>query len=263
VAAGEAALAANQSRGVLGPNGADYGSASGEDSWGIIRITDILATASNGATHSLFNSLVSPFELTAIFWGVQDFYLRQVSEGSGDAFSGQIIDGTGLRVDIYMDPAKNFDQTDGPDARTAADMYPTVTDGNLVLSLLSTPGFINADGTLGGVATEFESNTAAVGYAALNVIGGDDETVAQFDTDAIGFEGSSGALFQPGLAGQVATDVWFSFTSTQGVNGWDVTSNDPMLANIRGPSVPDSASTLGLLGGVLALFGFLARRRSR
>jgi hypothetical protein len=260
VAAGEAALAANQARGVLGTAGAGFGPGSNEDSWGIIRITDILATASNGATHSLFNSLASPFELTAIFWGVEDFYLKQVSAGSGNAFAGQIIDGTGLRVDIYMDDSKNFDQTAGPNGRTAIDQYPTVTDGNLVLSLLSTPGFINDDGTLGGIATEFESNTAAVGYAALNVIGGDPSTVAQFDTNSIGFGGSFGADFVPGLAGQNAADVWFSFTSTQGVNGWDVTSNDPMLANISGPSVPDSGSTLAMLLGGLSLLAWHFRR---
>ncbi|HEU4365352.1 MAG TPA: hypothetical protein VFT13_07785 [Candidatus Krumholzibacteria bacterium] len=261
VAAGEAALAANQSRGVLGTAGAGFGPGSSEDSWGIIRITDILAIASDGVQRSLYSSAASSFELTAMFWGVTDFYMTQVDAGSGSAFAGQIIDGTGMRVDIYMDDTKNFSQTGGPDGRTAIDQYTSATDGDLVLSLLSTPGFINADGTRGGVATEFESNTGSVGYAALNVIGGDAETTAQFDTDAIGFGGSSGALFAPGLAAQMSTDVWFAFTSTQGVNGWDVTSNDPMLAVIRGPSVPDDTSTLGLIAGGLVLLGLFYRRQ--
>jgi hypothetical protein len=261
VAAGEAALAGNQSRGVLGPSGPGFGAASGEDSWGIIKITQIQAYASDGVLRDLFNDSVSPFELTAMFWGVRDFYMTQIAAGGAVPASGQIIDGTGLRVDIYQDASKNFNQTAGPGGRTAIDQYGTATDGELVLSLLSTAGFINPDGVRGGIATEFESNTASVGYAALNVIGGNAETVAQFDTNAIGFGGSSGGLFTPGLAGQAATDVWFSFTSTQGTNGWDITSNDPMLAVISGPSVPDSASTLGLIAGGLALLAAASRRR--
>jgi hypothetical protein len=242
VAGGEATLnlPANIARPALNAVGT-------EDSWGIIKITDIFAVGSDGLQHSLYNHIVTPFELTAVFWGVEDFYMEQVSAGSGLAGAGQIIDGTGLRVDIYSDLAKNFDQTGGPAARIGVSGYPTASDGTLELSLLSTPGFINADGTLGGSATEFESNTANVGYAALDVIGGDPETVSQFDTDGIGFKGSSGAAFVPGVADQTTTDVWFAFTATQGNSGWDIQSNDPMLANIRAPGVPDAGSTLLLL----------------
>jgi hypothetical protein len=232
----------------------------GEDSWGIIKITDIFATTDQG-TFSLFNHLSSDFELTALFWGVSDFYMEQVSAGSGLPGAGQIIDGTGLRVDIYSDVSKNFTHTAGPGGRDGVDGYDTATDGMLELSLLSTPGFINADGTFGGSATEFEANTASVGYAALNVIGGNAETVSQFDTNGIGFKGSNGASFIPGVAGQTSTDIWFSFTSTQGVSGWDITSNDPMLANIRG--VPEGGSTLLLLGASLAGLGAVYRRRKQ
>jgi hypothetical protein len=228
-----------------------------EDSWGIVKVTDIQATGSDGVLHNIYSHLLSPFELTAMFWGVSDFHLTQVSPGSGLAGSGQVIDGTGLRVDLYSDFTKDFDQTPGPAGRGGVSSYPTVTDGVLELSLLSTPGFINANGTFGGAATEFESNTASVGYAALNVIGG--ASAAQFNTNGIGFGGSNGAGFAPGVAGQASTDIWFSFTSTQGVNGWDITSNDPMLANIN---VPDSGSTLLMLG--LGLTGVcLGYRRSR
>ena len=229
------------------------------DSWGILRITSIQATDSGGVLRDIYNSAVNNYELTAMFWGVEDFYLEQVAPPGTIAAEGQVIDGIGLRVDIYSDLAKNFDQTPGPTGPHTVNTYPTVTDGTLELSLLSTPGFINADGTFGGVATEFESNTAATGYAALNVTGG--ASAAQFDTNAIGFGGSSGAAFSPGLAGQTATDIWFSFTSTQGVNDWDITSNDPMLANISG--IPDSGSTLLMFGLGLGLLAAGYRRRSR
>ncbi len=240
-------------RPILGGNGA-------EDSWGILRITNIQATASDGVLRDVYNSAVAGFELTAMFWGVQDFYVNQVSAGSNLPGGGQIIDGTGLRVDIWSDASKNFNQTPGPTGvggRTSASTYNTVTDGTLELSLLSTPGFINANGTFGGSATEFEANTANTGYAALNVTGGASAT--QFNTNAIGFGGSSGAGFLPGVAGQTSMDIWFSFTSTQGVNGWDITSNDPMLANIA-TGVPDTGSTLLMFALGLGLMAEAYRR---
>jgi hypothetical protein len=253
VASGITALNAAQTRAPLGVV------AGQNDSWGILRITNIQATASDGVLRDIYNSAVSPVELTAMFWGVNDFYLKQISAGSGLAGAGQIIDGQGLAVNIYSDPSKNFNQTAGPTGAHTVNTYPTATDGTLELSLLSTPGFINAAGTLGGVATEFESNTANTGYAALNVIGG--ASAAQFNTNAIGFGGSSGGAFSAGLGNQTSTDVWFSFTSTQGVNGWDVTSNDPMLANIA-TATPDGGSTLLMLGsGIVLMVGGLYRRR--
>lgn len=194
-----------------------------------------------------------------MFWGVRDFHLTQVSAGSGLPGGGQVIDGTGLRVDIYSDPLKNFSQTGGPGARTSVSTYPTATNGTLELSLLSTPGFINANGTFGGAATEFESNTANVGYSALNVIGG--ASASQFDTNAVGFGGTTGAGLISGVAGQRTTDVYFSFTSLPGVNGWDITSNDPMVAVVAG--VPDTGSTLLMFGAGLAMLAGLSRRRNR
>jgi len=260
VAGGEAALnnPAVVSRPVLNGN-----PAATEDGWGIVKITQIQAIASNGTLQDIYNSAVSGFELTAMFWGIKDFHLTQVDAGSGIPGGGQIIDGTGMRVDIWSDPTPDFNQTGGPAARSGISSYPTVTggDGTLELSLLSTPGFINANGTRGGSATEFEANTAATGYAALNVIGG--ASAAQFDTNGIGFQGSSGAAFLPGVAGQTSTDVWFAFTSTQGTNGWDINSNDPMLAVVRN-NVPEGGSTLLLLGaGLTALAAFHHRRRKQ
>lgn len=260
VAAGVTALNADQARGELGPSGANYGPASGEDNWGILNITQILATASDGVLHTIYSPLADPFELTGIFYGEQDYYLNQVTAGSGSAFAGQIIDGTGFGLNIYEDPSKNFSQTAGPNGRTGQSAYTTATDGTLVLSLLSTPGFINANGTNGGSATEFESNTGNTGYAALNVVGGDAATVAQFNTNDIGFGGSFGAGFTPGIAGQTSTDVYLSFTSTQGTNGWDVTSNDPLLADVMTP-VPEP-STYGIFGAA-ALAGVAAIRRRK
>jgi hypothetical protein len=233
----------------------------GEDSWGILKITNVQAYDPSGILRDVYNSAISSVELTAMFYGVQDFYVNQVSAGSGLAGGGQVIDGTGLRVDIYSDPSKDFNQTAGPAGRTGASSYPTATNGTLELSLLSTPGFINANGTFGGAATEFESNTANVGYAALNVVGG--ASAAQFNTNTIGFGGTSGAGFLPGLGGQTSTDVWFAFTSSPGTSGWDITSNDPMLANVATPpSVPEAGSTLLLLGLGLALLGVGHRRLS-
>jgi len=259
VGAGETAL-----NGIAGQRGPTNG-VTNEDSWGIVKITDILSVASDGQLHSVYNHIASPYELTAMFWGIHDFYLNQISPGSGLPGGGQVIDGTGMRVDIYSDPTKNFNPLTlgGPGGRTGVSGYSTATDGNLELSLLSTAGFINANGTFGGTATEFESNTANVGYASLNVIGGSASTVSQFNTNGIGFGGSYGAQFTPGLV-TGAADVWFSFTSTQGQGNWDITSNDPMLANLSNtPGVPDSGATWVLLSLGLGCLAVAYRRRQK
>ena len=238
-----------------------------EDSWGIFKITDILARGPNNQSYAIYNHLANNYELTGMFSGIQDIHLTQVSQGSGVPGAGQVIDGAGMTVSIYSDPSKDFNSdpnggNNGPSDRTAANQFPTVTNGTLELLLQSTPGFINANGTFGGVAAEFESNTAAVGYAALNVVGG--ASAAQFNTNQVGFKGSYGSEFMPGLAGQTATDVWFAFTSTQGESGWDIRSNDPMIAVLGGPSVPDGGSTVVLLAsGLLALAGAARLRRGK
>jgi hypothetical protein len=260
-AAGEATLnlPANVFRPALNANPAIP--AATEDSWGVFKITQIQAYASNGTLQSIYNLDSSTFELTGMFWGIRDFHLTQVSPGSGSAFAGQVIDGTGMRLDIYSDPLKDFNQTAGPGGRTGVSTYNTATNGTLELSLLSTPGFINANGTFGGSATEFQSNTADVGTAALNVIGG--ASAAQFNTNGIGFGGSSGAGLVPGVVpGQSTADIWLSFTSIPGTNGWDVNSNDPMVANIA-TGVPDSGSALLMFAMGLAGLGFGCRRFSR
>jgi len=257
VAGGEAALnnPAVVQRPVLNGN-----PAATEDGWGIVKITQIQSLGSDGVLHDIYNAAVSGFELTAMFWGIRDFHLTQVDAGSGLPGGGQIIDGVGMRVDIYSDATPDFNQTGGPAARGGVSSYPTVTDGNLELSLLSTPGFINANGTRGGAATEFEANTAATGYAALNVIGG--ASASQFNTNGIGFQGSSGGAFLPGVAGQTATDVWFAFTSTQGTNGWDINSNDPMLAVVTN-NVPEGGSTLLWLGAGMTILAAVYHRRRK
>jgi len=255
VAGGQATMDAAQTRAPLG-----FVAGAG-DSWGILKITTIAAPdpSSGGVLRNIYNSDLSNIELTAMFWGVNDFYLKQVATGApAFAGAGQIIDGTGLRVDIYSDVSKDFTQVGGPTLAHTVSTYPTATNGTLELSLRSVDGFINNAGNLGGIATEFESNTSDLGHAALNVIGG--ASSAQFDTNGIGFGGSFGGAISNGLGSQTRTDVWFAFTSTQGDSGWDIRSNDPMLAN----TVPDTGSTLLMFG--LGL-GFLAeayrRRRSQ
>jgi hypothetical protein len=235
----------------------------GSDSWGILKITEVYSKIGS-QQYAIYSHLSNNYELTGMFWGIQDTYLNQVSAGSGLPGGGQVIDGTGMMVHIYSDPSKNFSSDpngglNGPSDRTGISTFPTVTDGQLELILQSTNGFINAAGTFGGVATEFESNTAAVGYAALNVLGG--ASAAQFNTNAVGFKGSYGADFLPGVGTQTSTDIWFAFTSIQGEAGWDIKSNDPMIAVLSGPSVPDSGSTLIMLTG--GLFALLAAARTR
>jgi hypothetical protein len=212
-----------------------------EDSWGIFRVDQILANQQNQAV--LWDSQTSNVELTGIFWGEQDFNLA-TTQGR------QYIDGVGMHIDMYEDIVKNYDATQGPGVRSGDYTYPTATDGTLVLSLVSVPGFINDTGQYGGLATEFESvfnpgNTTGGGSAWLNITAGRD--LAQFD---------SNVYSAPYITGNVA-DVQIAYQLQAGANGWLVRSTDPVYAD----ALPEPAtlivwSLLGLTGG-----GLMAWRR--
>jgi len=222
---------------------------SAEDSWGIARIQTIT---------DQFGSIVwseggKNAQLTIMFYGEKDFYVNQLAGGF------QEIDGVGMHVDLYYQSKTDGAYTQynpllGSSNRTGANSYNTVTDGELILSAVSTGGFIHDAGTLGGLATEFASNfnasSGGTGQMFMNVTGG-----------SMGYAFDQNGFDSPFVAGKSA-DLFGQFTTQ--VNGaptvtfdWLGSSNDPVKGGFQ--PVPEP-STYGLAGAAL-LSGMVALRR--
>ena len=222
---------------------------SNEDSWGIARILTI--TDTQGAV--VWSESGKNAQLTIMFYGEKDFYVNQLAGGF------QEIDGVGMHVDLYYQSKSDGSYTQysplaGSSGRTGASSYTTVTDGTLVLSAVSTGGFIHDDGTLGGLATEFASNfnasSGGTGQMYMNVTGG-----------TMGYAFDQNGFDSPFVDGKTA-DLFGQFTTH--VNGaptitfdWLGSSNDPVIGGFQ--PVPEP-STYGLAGAAL-LSGMVALRR--
>jgi hypothetical protein len=228
-----------------------------EDTWGIARIVTI--TDLSGRV--IWSEVGKNAQLTVMFYGEQDFMVTQLANGF------QNIDGVGLHADLYFqsktDPAYTaYNPDNGSAFRTGVDTYTTVTDGQKILTTVSTAGFIHNAGTLGGLATEFNSTynqtSGGQGQAYLSVTGGTD--AAQFNTDD---------FLSPFGTGATA-DLFAQFTtialtgapnspSQAHVSDWLVSSNDPIRGSVQG--VPDAGSTVLMFSLGLGFLAVAYRRR--
>jgi len=230
------------------------GAIGSEDSWGVARVKSI----TDSAGFTIWSELGKNAQLTVMFYGEQDFYVKTDD-------NTQTADGTGLHADLYLQSKSDgaytpYDPTHGSAFRTGLSTYTTVTDGEKILTTVSVPGFLHSAGQAGGLATEFESHfianstTLGGGKAYLNVTGGTNAT--QFDTN--GFT----SLFAPGTADLSAefTTGALGVPGNPAVSDWLANSNDP----IRGTAaVPDNGSTLLMLGLGLGFLAEAYRRRSK
>ena len=220
---------------------------SNEDSWGICRLT----TIKDPAGWVLWTPAVKGREVTMLFRGEQDFYVKQESAVE------QYIDGVGFALDFYEEPlpsATSWDPTGGTAVRGSATTYPTITEGNLVLSLRSVPGFINGPGEYGGLATEFESRfkvstLTGEGDVYADVVGG--SQMAIYDSNNI----STAVSVANGFPN---TDMSIAWTM-QGTNvaDWLVTSEDPIHTTVL---IPEPVTTVSVLLAVAGIGGYLRRR---
>jgi hypothetical protein len=182
-------------------NGVDQGAASAgtEDSWGIARVAQI--TDLSGRV--VWSETGKNAQISVYFYGEKDFYLNQLNANE------QEINGVGLHADFYYQSKSDVGYTPyNPDLGSAgrtATGYTTVTDGTLLLSTVSVPGFIHDPGVAGGVATEFLShfnpNSGGDGQAYLSVTGG--SAAAQFNTNE----------FTGGDVPGVTADLFAQFTT--------------------------------------------------
>ncbi len=233
---------------VLVPQTGATGSIGAEDSWGVARVTSI----EDGFGQTIWSQAGKNQEVTIMFYGAQDFNLVQNG-------LSQEISSYGLRIDMYLQnigaPGYTaYDPTQGSSGRTGVSSYNTVTDGTLLLSTVSTPGFLYAAGDHGGTATEFSSEfrpgIGGLGSTYLNVIGGSMAT--NFNSNSVT------SVFDPTLRAdlfaQFTTDV---YTQQGATDNWLVSSDDPVKGRFL--AVPEP-STYGLMAAG-ALVGIVALRR--
>ncbi len=111
------------------------GGVGAEDTWGIARILTITDMA--GA--KIWSETGKNAQITTMFYGEQDFYIRQLANGF------QEINGVDLNVDFYfqskLDPTYTaYNPLLGSGGRTGLASYSSVTDGTLFLQTQSTGG---------------------------------------------------------------------------------------------------------------------------
>lgn len=219
-----------------------------DDIWGIARIISI--TDLDGGV--VWSEAVKNQQLTVMFYGGKDFYVNQLANGF------QEYNSVGLGVDLWLQNTNEVGFTAynpflGSAGRTGINSYTSVTDGAMVLSTISTGGFIHDDGTLGGLATEFSSvfNSTAggTGQMYLNITGGTEAD--KFDTN----------LFTSPYVPGATADLFAQFTTVPNTStgDWLVRSNDPVTGGFT--PVPEP-STYGMVAA-LSLMGITALRRRK
>lgn len=209
----------------------------GEDGFGIFRLTDIYDT---NTLASYYNWLVQPFEITGLFWGLDD---------QSVLFNGttQFIKSNNLSFAFFEDTTPDF--APGAPGSRVGDTFPTVTDGTCIWTGNSVVGDPYADPyefyaefNPGVIADpkddagkgEFMANSGAVptwGAGTLNWMIGD---------------------FLPG------TNWKFQFTAdTNGAGDWPLASNDPGKTQIT----PELSTPMLMLIGMLPMGLAWWRRR--
>lgn len=218
-----------------------------EDSWGIAKITDIYDQTDPTSTpiwSSGDDTGMGPEELTIMYYGFD--YNTVASNGMG----GINISTVGGGFSLYADTAMDYSIAAGPGGRIDATHYTGATNGTLLLSGLFDAGIslvdplstfdINQDGTT------FPSTGDSTGYAS--VVPGVGTMWAAFDGNA--YNGGMSDFF-------VLMNTRLHPDKYMTDYGWDLNSEDPILATIPEPS------TFILLGGGLIGAAFAARRKRK
>lgn len=213
-----------------------------EDLWGVALVKRIDDESIPGSPVTVWTEATSQQQLTVMFYGAQDFFLRQ------DSSFSQTIAAAGLRADLWLSetnlPGFSAFSPNGTAGRTAPASYITGTDGLPVLTLASQPNFLRDTGDLGGPATEVERAVGSVvtgsGYFSVApTLGGIGILNADWDSNRFAAP-----------YGNNTADFHFEFASTAlGTNYWDAESIDPIRGSVV-PAVPEPATGLAALACV-------------
>jgi hypothetical protein len=238
---------------LAGATGAEVGSEGLEDTWGIAKVQNIFLPA--GSFTADWNDGDLDRELTIIFYNAVDFHTVLSADGTQQTTSS-----AGMIIDIYEAPSADADAFDaelGSGGRTGLDSYTTVTDGDLVLRLVSEAGHIVSPGGLDTeVLTNFNPNSvgqAGDGQGFFSVVGG--LWAGAFDTNI--FTPLDDAYNAADLKIQFTTFSNPSVTGQDPIGDWLVTSDDPATAFVI--PLPGAAS-MGF--GLMGLVAIARKRRS-
>ncbi len=251
--------------GVFGPAGTPGpGAKTGEDTWGIFKITTINTglvqvphknISSSGGTPP-FSDGTGGKELVGIFWGGQD---RAVTING----TTTTTESSGLKVAIWEQDAGTFSQSGPGDRNTDPWDYTSIGDdasSSLWLTAETTPGFFAA-GALPTV-TEFSSTFDISG--GLGTFAGTSLGYFQVGTLTGVGTGSANSVFDTDwFWGDVDPDAYKAdfrfFMNTEVDNTWSLNGQDPVTM----VAVPEPITMFAAVSGLGGLGMYLKRRKQR
>lgn len=205
----------------------------GDDGWGVFFLTTIQDL--EDATIEYYNRGLAPFEITGLFWGLDDELITY--DGTD-----QFIQSNDLQFAMFEDPLKDFSR--GAPTDRVGVTFPTVTNGDLIWTGSSALGDPLAD--------PYEFRTSFT--PTLNTVGGGGFYAATGAVDTWG-EGPLNWMFEELLDG---VNFKFLFTADgSGSGDWPLKSQDPIEAEIT----PELSSGGLMLLGMLPIGVAWFRRR--
>lgn len=249
------------------PTGAD----GPEDGWGLLYLTGIYAGHNTTAAENVLwlpnTAKYGNSEISGLFWGGIDEYLGQKTTAD---FKSQYLGMSGIKVALWEDIGDSktlFTAAPGPGGRTnPSDMLPwyqngdgsrVATDGNLIWTLESTPGF--SAGFINSPTSDFQAtysvDIAGPGIGEISGGGGFWANTSTITSGTGSFIGSLNGLFGAYYTG-VGPSLIANFTNTSPSYDWGVGSQDPAFAM----ATPELSSGLLMLLGIVPI-GIGWRRR--
>jgi len=246
-----------------------------EDAWGIAYVSNI-TDPTNNLTY--WSAADSPTELTAIFYGTRDISVSHTHLGSGN---DQLITySDGFRFVLWEGPdtgATAYDAAQGPEARTGADVYPTVSDGTKILEAQGVYGYYNLlvsdpNDPYGWATHKSEVTlTYDINGNVIGVSGGSGHAFAEIADingdgviDGAGFDNDSFPTERTGVMCDIVLDWTLTMPQTPGPGEptvgtawWDLADQDPVKMTF----IPEPVTMAGLMLGIGSLVTYVRRRR--
>lgn len=239
------------------------GGIGGEDSWGILKLTQIYAANSYGLSSSaigspLWNDSLSE-EITGIFWGVTDFSVVP------NPWPSVNIGGIGGFVELYLDNTPDFNPLLGSSGRGGANIYATATDGVPFFSGMFVAGTFMGDGNPANDGWTFANifnfaNNTGQGSFFVDIFSNPGDYSWLFNSNQMkvnmwnpGFDDLGNPVPNRDFYAQFVSNPYIQIGPT---DDWLVTSFDP----VRGGAVPVPTTLLLFGSGLIGLVG-VARMR--